>query len=59
MIRAAQAWKSEMTNPSANRSAVHDMIEKLPELVNRDAAVLRRGRHLDLDILIEIGAVPY
>jgi hypothetical protein len=44
---------------SADRSAVHDMIERLPELVNRDAVLLRRGRHLDLDILIEIGAVPY
>jgi hypothetical protein len=44
---------------SADRSAVHDMIERLPELVNQNAALLRRGRHLDLDILIEIGAVPY
>jgi hypothetical protein len=35
------------------------MIERLPELVNRDAALLRRGHYLDLDILIEIGAVPY
>jgi hypothetical protein len=35
------------------------MIERLPELVNRDAVLLRRGRHLDLDVLIEIGGVPY
>jgi hypothetical protein len=35
------------------------MIERLPELVNRDAVLLRRGRHLDLDVLIEIGVVPY
>jgi hypothetical protein len=48
-----------MTNPSADRPALHGMIERLPELVNRDAVLLRRGRHLDLDILIEIGAVPY
>ena len=46
-------------NLSADRSAVHGMIARLPELVNRNAALLRRGRHLDLDILIEIGAVPY
>jgi len=44
---------------SADRSAVHDMIERLPDLVNRDAALLRRGRYLDLDVMIEIGDVPY
>jgi hypothetical protein len=43
----------------ADRSAVHGMIERLPELVNGDAVLLRRGRFLDLDILIEVGAVPY
>lgn len=48
-----------MTNPSTDRPALHGMVEKLPELVNRDAVLLRRGRHLDLDILIEIGSVPY
>ena len=40
-------------------SAVHGMIERLPQLVNGDPVLLRRGRYLDLDILIEIGAVPY
>jgi hypothetical protein len=49
----------KMTSPSADRPAVHGMIERLPELVNHNAALLRRGRHLDLDILIEIGVVPY
>ena len=49
----------EMTSVSAEPPALHGMIEKLPELVNRDAVLLRRGRHLDLDILIEIGSVPY
>jgi hypothetical protein len=37
----------------------HGMIERLPELVNRDEVLLRRGRYLDLDVLIEIGAIPY
>ena len=37
----------------------HGMIERLPELVNHDEVLLRRGRYLDLDILIEVGAVPY
>jgi len=49
----------KIISPGADRSAVHGMIEKLPELVNHDAALLRRGRYLDLDVLIEIGDVPY
>jgi hypothetical protein len=44
----------EMTRLSVDRPALHGMIERLPELVN---VLLRRGRHLDLDILIEIGSV--
>ena len=59
MIRAAKPGSGEMTNPSADRPELHGMIERLPELVNRDAVLLRRGRHLDLDVLIEIGGVPY
>ena len=35
------------------------MIEKLPDLVNGDAALVRRGRTLTVDVLIEIGATPY
>jgi hypothetical protein len=34
-------------------------IDKLPELVNADAALVRRGRLLAVDVLLEIGAVPY
>lgn len=49
----------KIISPGADRSAVHGMIEKLPELVNHDAALLRRGRYLNLDVLIEIGDVPY
>lgn len=48
-----------MTESSTDPSALHDMIERLPELVNHDAVLLRRGRYLHLDILIEVGAVPY
>ena len=44
---------------SADDPALHGMIERLPELVNHDAVLLRRGRYLDLDILIEIGPRPY
>ena len=49
----------KIISPGGDRSAVHDMIGKLPELVNRDAVLLRRGRYLDLDVLIEIGDVSY
>ena len=35
------------------------MIEKLPDLVNGDAALVRRGRTLTVDVLIEVGATPY
>ncbi len=48
-----------MTELSADRAPVHGMVERLPELVNQDAVLVRRGRHVELDILIEVGAVPY
>jgi len=35
------------------------MVEKLPDLVNGDAALVRRGRTLTVDVLIEIGATTY
>jgi hypothetical protein len=35
------------------------MIERLPDLVNHDAALLRRGRHLTVEIMIEIADQPY
>ena len=48
-----------MTEPGTNRSTVHGLIERLPDLVNENAALLRRGHYLDLDLLIEIGTVSY
>ncbi len=35
------------------------MIEQLAELVNVDAALVRRGRNLTVDVLLEVGAAPY
>jgi len=58
-IAAAEPKGGDMADRDADRSALHGMIERLPELVNQNAGLLRRGRHLDVDILIEIGAVPY
>ncbi len=35
------------------------MLEGLAELVNEDAALVRRGRFLDVDFLLEVGETPY
>ncbi len=48
-----------MTNATEHGAALHAMLERLPALVNQDAALLRRGRHLDLDLLIEIADIPF
>ncbi len=36
-----------------------DLIERLPELVNENPGLLRRGRYLSTDMLIEIGAASF
>lgn len=35
------------------------MIEKLPELVNDDEVLVRRGRYLSVDFMIEVGERQY
>ena len=35
------------------------MLERLPELVNGDAALVRRGRFVDLTFLVEVGETSY
>jgi hypothetical protein len=35
------------------------MVEQLADLVNADAALVRRGRNLTVDVLLEVGATPY
>ncbi len=35
------------------------MLERLAELVNEDAALVRRGRFLDVDFLVEVGEAPH
>lgn len=35
------------------------MIEKLPELVNSDEVLVRRGRYLSVDFMIEVGERQY
>jgi hypothetical protein len=38
---------------------VASMLEQLPDLVNADAALVRRGRTLTIDVLIEVGPTPF
>ncbi|MBM3367609.1 MAG: hypothetical protein FJY43_04905 [Betaproteobacteria bacterium] len=35
------------------------MIDKLPDLVNADSAIVRWGRHLNATFLVEVGEVQY
>jgi hypothetical protein len=49
-------------SPTVNSAApahVSALAERLPELVNANAALLRRGRHLTVDIMIEIAGATY
>lgn len=34
-------------------------IEKLPELVNKNAALVRRGQHFTADMMVEVGDAQY
>ena len=48
-----------MPSQASTSNDLAAMIAKLPDLVNGDAALVRRGRTLTVDVLIEIGAAPY
>lgn len=48
-----------MAQQAVVKAVLSDTIEKLPELVNSDSALVRRGRYVNGDLLIEIGATPY
>jgi len=48
-----------MSDRVASAASPADVIVRLPELVNGNAAVLRRGRYLNTEMMIEIGATPY
>jgi hypothetical protein len=56
-VASAKADQPVMA-PTAQTS-VAAMVERLPELVNADETLLRRGRYLTADIMIEIGTQPY
>lgn len=43
----------------SRRSFLRSAVEKWPDVVNGDDALLNRGRHVTVDFMIELGAVPY
>lgn len=48
-----------MRSSNGGRPELESLISRLPELVNGDPVLLRRGQYLDLEVLIEVGLVPY
>jgi hypothetical protein len=47
------------TAEASGQVSLSAAVECLPKLVNDDEALLRRGRYLTTDFMIEIGAQPY
>ena len=48
-----------MSERVASAASPADLLVRLPEFVNGNAAVLRRGSHISTEMMIEIGATPY
>ncbi|HEX3501998.1 MAG TPA: hypothetical protein VHU22_01260 [Xanthobacteraceae bacterium] len=48
-----------MAETSPVQPPLQAMIERLPDLVNGDASLLRRGCYVTADMMIEVGAQPY
>jgi hypothetical protein len=51
--------ESARVTGEAQRPSVQTLIKQLPNLVNNDTKLLRRGRFLTTDLMIEVGAEPY
>lgn len=48
-----------MAHPAIVESELSEVVARLPELVNGDAALVRRGHYVNATLLIEIGPDPY
>jgi hypothetical protein len=48
-----------MAQHARTRPGLSEAIERMPELVNGDTALVHRGRYVSSDLLIEVGAIPY
>lgn len=48
-----------MSEHAASAASPADVLLQLPELVNGNAALLRRGRYLSTEMMVEIGATPH
>jgi hypothetical protein len=55
----AEVKREQVVENSRAQPSLQAMIERLPDLVNSDAPLLQRGRHVTTDIMIELGAQPY
>lgn len=51
--------RTENTENTEDAEAVARVMEKLPGWVNGDAALVRRGRFVELDCLIDAGGTPF
>src|SRR5687767_8670192 len=56
---AARSGASMTIRYSAAMFSADRAIERLPELVNADAALVRRGRFLTTTFLVEVGETPW
>lgn len=45
--------------PAIDADVLADAFARLPDLVNADSWLVRKGRLLDIDILVELGDVPF
>src|SRR5262245_30445487 len=48
-----------MTSVQAGDFSASALMERLPDIVNADAALVRRGRTLRADVLLEVGMAPF
>ena len=51
--------EKEEIQTTSNAESCSAILERLPELVNANAALVHRGRFLNVDFLVEIGDRPY
>jgi hypothetical protein len=56
---AASRQEERMVQRTKTGPGLYEAIERLPELVNSDTALVHRGRYVSTDFLIELGTIPY
>ena len=51
--------RATMATHNAKCEDLYDAVERIPDLVNRNPALLRRGRFTSATLMIEIGVQPF